>query len=404
MNNKGQLAQYGQQMLGVFGTPSLSLVEGKGCAVTDANGKTYLDLLAGIAVNSLGHSHPAWVKAVRQQAGQLAHISNFFTSPQQLALADALLTRLGTHDARIFFCNSGTEANEAAFKIARRHGNETGKKTILALEHAFHGRTAGALAMTHKPAYREPFEPLLSGIKHIPATPEALEEHLDDSVAALILEPIQGEAGVKPLPVGYLTKARALTRAHGALLLVDEVQTGMGRTGRWFESSRELTDDKLPDVITLAKGLGGGFPIGAVIMVGEYTSTLLQPGMHGTTYGGNPLATAAALATVETIDAENLMEHAAELGERVRARLDTLDCVASTRGQGLLIGIELAQGQTGQGQPLGPAVVNTAREQGFIINATGASTLRLAPPLIITEAELNTFIDTLPQLVADAHA
>lgn len=397
------IQNYKDELLGVFGDPSLALVEGQGSTVTDANGKKYLDLLAGIAVNSLGHSHPAWVKAVADQAATLAHVSNFFTTPQQLKLADFLLEKLGSEaPARVFFCNSGTEANEAAYKLARRHGNVTGKKKILALDHAFHGRTIGALSLTWKEAYRTPFVPLPEGIEHIPATIDALEEHLTEDVAALFIEPIQGEAGVLPLPEGYLTRARELTREKGALLVVDEVQTGMGRTGRWFESSRELTGENLPDAITLAKGLGGGFPIGGMVVVGDENIKLLEPGMHGTTLGGNPLACAVALATLETVEAEKLREHAVTVGETVRAELEKLDFVESTRGSGLLIGVVLKESRTDGGAPLAPAVVTAAREAGFIVNAPSANALRLAPPLVVTEEELSTFVQALPEIVAQA--
>lgn len=395
--------QYSRELLGVFGEPSLVLTEGKGCTVTDADGKTYLDLLAGIAVNSLGHAHPEWVAAVQEQAGKLAHISNFFTSEPQLQLAHKLAEFLGdTQQVQSFFCNSGTGANEAAYKLARRYGNTHGKSTILALDHGFHGRSIGALSLTWKEQYRHPFEPMPTGVKHIPATVAALEEHLSDDVAAVIVEPIQGEAGVVPLPEGYLSTARELTRAHGALLIVDEVQTGMGRTGRWFECTRELSGDRLPDVITLAKGLGGGFPIGAMLVIGEQNQKILEPGMHGTTFGGNPLAAAAALATLTVIERQNLREHAQQAGQKVRQQLAQLPEVATTRGAGLLIAIELKQDTTEAGEPLAPACVNAAREAGFIINATGPNTLRLAPPLIITNQELAAFATKLSSIVKTA--
>lgn len=402
MKQQDYLADYKNDMLGVFGDPSLVLVEGRGSRVWDADGKAYLDLLGGIAVNSLGHAHPAWVQAVGEQAARLAHVSNFFTTPQQVGLAQKLLGLLGSKDGRVFFCNSGTEANEAAYKLARRYGNERGKPTILALEQGFHGRTIGALSLTHKPAYREPFEPLPAGVKHIPATVEALEEHMGADVAAIIVEPIQGEAGVLPLPQGYLTRARELTREHGALLMVDEVQTGMGRTGRWYEHTRELTGDQAPDVITLAKGLGGGFPVGAMVVTGQDAIATLQAGMHGTTFGGNPLATAVALATLTTIESEGLLGRAEEIGASLRAELAGLPGVAGTRGAGLLVGIVLDTETTDAGDPLAPAVVAVAREAGFIINAPDACTLRLAPALTITAAELAEFTEALPRLIAIA--
>ncbi|WP_421083407.1 acetylornithine transaminase [Rothia nasimurium] len=402
MTQESFLTDYRNDLLGVFGDPSLVLVEGAGSRVTDADGKVYLDLLGGIAVNALGHAHPAWVKAVAEQAATLAHVSNFFTTPQQVGLAQRLLRYLGAEDGKVFFCNSGTEANEAAYKLARRHGNTRGKGTVLALDHGFHGRTLGALSLTWKPAYREPFEPLPTGIKHIPATLDALEEHLTDDVAALIIEPIQGEAGVLPLPDGYLTRARELTRAHGALLIIDEVQTGMGRTGRWFEHSRELTGENLPDAITLAKGLGGGFPIGAMIVVGAENASTLEAGMHGTTFGGNPLATAAANATLNVIETEGLLAAATERGATFRRAIEEVAGVAETRGAGLLIGIVLESDTTDAGAPLAPAFVTAARSSGFIVNAPDARTVRIAPALTITDAELAEFTAAFPQILAEA--
>lgn len=402
MSQQNYLETYSTDLLGVFGDPSLVLVRGEGSRVWDADGKPYLDLLGGIAVNALGHAHPAWVKAVGEQAATLAHVSNFFTTPQQVALAHKLRGLLGAEDARVFFCNSGTEANEAAYKLARRHGNLHGKETIMALEQGFHGRTIGALSLTHKPAYRQPFEPLPTGIQHIPATLEALEEHFTDDVAALIVEPVQGEAGVLPLPEGYLGRARELTRQHNALLIVDEVQTGMGRTGRWFEHSRELGAAELPDAITLAKGLGGGFPVGAMMVVGAKNGATLQAGMHGTTFGGNPLATAAALATLETIEAEGLLEHADNMGSYLRQQLGQLTGIQTTRGAGLLIGIVLEDAKTDAGAPLAPAFVVAAREAGFIVNAPNENTVRLAPALTLSHEEADEFIAAFPHILAQA--
>lgn len=397
------LTDYSENLLPVFGDPSLVLVQGRGSRVTDADGKTYLDLLAGIAVNSLGHAHPAWVKAVADQAATLAHVSNFFTTVPQVDLAAQLIRLQGaTGPSRVFFSNSGTEANEAAYKLARRHGNLHEKSTILALEHGFHGRSLGALALTHKPAYKQPFEPMPAGVRHIPATLQALEENMDEDVAAIIVEPIQGEAGVVPLPDGYLSAARHLTRDVGALLIVDEVQTGIGRTGAWFAHTREIQGQDAPDVVTLAKGLGCGFPVGATMVNGQENIGLLEAGMHGTTFGGNPLAASAALATLTTIEADNLLDRAAVLGEKLRTALEGLECVRETRGAGLLIGVVLHAAQTNRGAPLAPAVVTAARDAGFIINGPDAQTLRLAPALTIGEEELETFVTALPEIVAAA--
>ena len=294
--NAGWLARYTDAVMNTFGTPGRVLVRGRGAHVWDADGQEYIDLLAGIAVNCLGHAHPAIIRAVTEQLSELGHVSNFFTTPAQVGLAEELVRltfpNRPAHDSRVFLANSGTEANEAAFKIARRHGGSR-RPRVLALQDAFHGRTMGALALTHKAAYREPFEPLPGGVEFIPAGDiEALRTALGPDVAALVVEPIQGEAGVRELPAGYLEAARELTEAAGALLIIDEVQTGMGRTGAWM-AHHLLAPGVVPDVVTLAKGLGGGIPIGAVVATGQ-AAALLEPGQHGTTFGGNPVARAAA--------------------------------------------------------------------------------------------------------------
>ena len=391
--------RYAASLMNTFGPPRLTLVRGEGAHVWDADGREYVDLLGGIAVNALGHGHPALVGAVTDQLQTLGHISNFFTSPAQVELAEKLVAVLDAGPAKVFLTNSGTEANEAAFKLTRR----TGRTHVVAAEGGFHGRTMGALALTSKEAYRTPFEPLPAGVRHIPATPEALEEHLDGTVAALVVEPVQGEAGVHALPEGFLRRARQLTREHGALLVVDEVQTGMGRTGRWFASAAELTGDDLPDAITLAKGLGGGFPVGAMLTVGAEVSGLLTAGQHGTTFGGNPPATAAGLATIAVIEEEGLLQHASALGAVLAEGLRGTAGVGEVRQHGLLIGADLAVPE-GAGAPFGPAVVDAARAAGFIVNATGPATLRLAPPLILTEEQARRFVGALPQILASATA
>ncbi len=300
-----------------FGPPQRVLVRGEGAYVWDADGKRYLDLLAGIAVNALGHAHPTLTAAISAQLGTLGHVSNFFGTPTQIALAERLLGLCRAPEgSRVFFTNSGTEANEAVVKMARR----TGRPRILALEGAFHGRTMGALALTAKAAYREPFEPLPGGVEFLPfGDVDALEAALADDVAALVVEPIQGEAGVRPLPPGYLARARELTAAHGTLLVLDEVQTGMGRTGAWLAHHHpHIGGGITPDVVTLAKGLGGGFPVGAVVAYGERAATLLGRGQHGTTFGGNPVAAAAALATIGVIERDGLLAHVSAIGRRLR--------------------------------------------------------------------------------------
>ncbi|WP_152351957.1 acetylornithine transaminase [Brachybacterium subflavum] len=390
--------RYARSMLGVFGAPQRVLMRGEGALVWDAQGREYLDLLGGIAVNALGHAHPSLVAAMTKQVESLAHVSNFFATPTQIELAETLLRIAGAPEGSgVFFTNSGTESNEAAFKLARR----TERPRILALENAFHGRTMGALALTHKEAYRAPFEPLPGGVEFVPPNDtDALARALaPGDVGALFLEPIQGEAGVVPLDAEYLRAARELTAQHGTLLILDEVQTGIARTGHWF--AHQGVDGVVPDVMTLAKGLGGGFPIGAVIAYGPRARALLQPGQHGTTFGGNPLGAAVALSVLGTIAEDDLLGNARRTGrhlaDRIRELAATDPRVLGIRGEGLLRGIALAD-------PLAPQVVAAALEAGFIINAANPCTLRLAPPLIITSDQLDAFVDALPGLLDAASA
>ena len=390
--------RYGRAVMNTFGAPQRVLVRGRGARVWDADGAQYTDLLAGIAVNCLGHAHPAVVEAVTAQLSTLGHVSNFFTTPAQITLAEELIGLVfpgaAPADSRVFLANSGTEANEGAFKIARRHGGAQ-RPRVLALTDAFHGRTMGSLALTHKAAYREPFEPLPGGVEFVPAGDgAALAAAMGPDVAALIVEPIQGEAGVRELPPGYLEAARELTGRAGALLIIDEVQTGMGRTGAWM-AHHLLAPSVTPDVVTLAKGLGGGVPIGAVVATGP-AAGLLGPGQHGTTFGGNPVACAAALAVIATIRDEGLLERAGALGERWSAELAAVPGVTGVRGRGLLRGVGLADA-------VGPAadVAAELMERGFIVNAPRPDTLRLAPPLILSDADADRFTAVLRRVLAD---
>lgn len=372
---------YAHRIMNTFGVPKVELVRGEGCAVFDSDGKRYLDFLAGIAVNALGHNHPAIVGALTSQAN-LLHVSNFFASEPQLALAERLLRITGAGDqGRVFFANSGTEAVEAAIKLARR----TGRPRILSLQDSFHGRSLGALSITGKAALREPFEPLLPNVEHIDSTIEALAAAIGPDVAALVVEPIKGEAGVRELPAGYLEAARDLTAEHGVLLIVDEIQTGAGRTGSWFAFQ---DSGIVPDAITLAKGMGGGVPIGALVTFGA-ASELLQPGQHGTTFGGNPLVCAVSNAVLAQIEADDLVANAAQRGAELRSALARVDSplINDLRGRGLLIGIGLAE-------PVAARVVALALEHGLIVNAPNDSTIRLAPPLIIGDDEIAEFIET----------
>lgn len=369
-----------------YGTPPLALVRGSGAVVVDADGREYLDLLGGIAVNSLGHAHPAVVEAVTRQLSTLGHVSNLYVSEPAVQLAEELLAHLG-HPGRVLFTNSGAEANEAAFKITRR----TGRPTIIAAENGFHGRTMGALALTGQPGKRAPFEPMPAGVEFVPfGDVAALAAAVDADTAAVFLEPVQGEGGVVVPPAGYLAAARKITTRHGALLVLDEVQTGVGRTGTFFAHT---ADGITPDVVTLAKGLGGGLPIGACIGLGA-AGDLLEPGQHGTTFGGNPVCCAAALAVLHTLATEDLLPHVAALGKELSTGIEELahPLVDHVRGAGLLLGVVLTA-------PVGPAVVAAARDAGFLINATSPGVLRLAPPLVLTSEQAQRFVHGLPAIL-----
>jgi len=381
--------RYGDVHMNTFGTPRTTLVRGEGCYVWDADGNRYLDLLAGIAVNALGHAHPDVVQAVTSQLSELGHVSNFFTTPAQVRLCERLLELLGT-DGRVFLTSSGTEANEAAFKLARR----TGRTRMVAATGGFHGRTMGSLALTSKAAYREPFEPLPGEVVFVEyGDADALRAAVDDRTAAVVLEPVQGEAGAVVPPPGYLSAARAITARHGALLWFDEVQSGVGRTGRWFAHQAE---DVVPDVVTLAKGLGGGIPVGATIAVGD-AGGLFGPGNHGTTFGGNPVSAAAALATLRAIERDGLLSNAAEVGERLMRGTRELGhaAVSDVHGAGLLIGVDLDDGSGSPARQL----MQAAQAAGFIVNDCTPTRVRLAPPLVLTSDQADTWLAALPRLL-----
>jgi acetylornithine/N-succinyldiaminopimelate aminotransferase len=381
--------RFGGAMMGAYGKPLALLVRGEGCYVWDENGKRYLDFLAGIAVNALGHAHPALVDAVSKQVATLAHVSNYYATPPQLELAERLLRLTGAGEAgRVFFGNSGTEAIEAGVKLARLNRGGGQRQRILSLQNSFHGRTMGALSLTGKAALREPFEPLLPGIEHIDSSIEALEAAMDDTVAALFVEPIKGEAGVLDLPEGYLQRARELTSTHGALLILDEIQTGVGRTGTWFAFQQHGI---VPDALALAKGIAGGVPIGALVTFGS-ASELFTPGQHGSTFGGNPLATAAGNAVLGEIERAGLIENAVVRGAQLRQMITNLNSplITEVRGQGLLIGLGLAS-------PVAHPIVDAALERGLIVNAPNDSSIRIAPPLIIGDGELAEFHELFVQ-------
>lgn len=361
-----------------YGTPTIELVQGKGAKVTDSKGNVYLDFLAGIATNVLGHAHPAVVKAVSKQIATLGHVSNFYAHPNVIALSSKLISMTGDKNARVYFCNSGAEANEASLKLSRK----TGRTRIVATKEAFHGRTMGALSLTGQPSKRDPFKPLIKGITHVPyGDMGAMLRKVNRKTAMVIVEPIMGEAGVIVPPHGYLQALRELCDETGALLVFDCVQTGMGRTGDWF--GYEYSKIK-PDVITLAKGLGGGLPLGAMIALGN-SAELFQPGDHGSTFGGNPVTTAAALAVIETIEKENLLERVSAIGVDLMAELALIDGVKSVRGAGLLIGIEFTQ-------PIAKKVTAACQKAGVLVNGNSESVIRIAPPLIVTDKEIASFI------------
>lgn len=378
--------RYANALMNTFGKPKLVLSHGEGAHVWDVDGKRYLDLLGGIAVNALGHAHPALVDAVTTQLRTLGHVSNFFATEPQVRLAEKLLSFFDV-DGLVFFANSGTEANETAFKLTRL----TGRTHVVAAEGSFHGRTMGALALTAKAAYREPFEPLPGHVTFVPyGDNQALAAAITDQTAAVILEPVQGEAGVLIPPADYLVKAREITTDNGALLWIDEVQSGMGRTGAWLEHAGSV----VPDIVTLAKGLAGGIPIGACIALGE-CGRLLQPGDHGNTFGGNPVATAAALAVIETIEKEDLLENVRFVGAQLCEGLQD-ERVTEIRGRGLLIGLDLSE-------PVAALVSAAALDLGFILNDCAPNRIRLAPPLVLTEEQAASFTDAWPGILTSAY-
>ncbi len=374
--------RWSQSMMNNYGTPSLGLVSGSGAVVVGEDGRQYVDLLGGIAVNALGHAHPAVVAAVSQQVATLGHVSNLYIAEPPLALAELLLALAG-RPGKVIFSNSGAEANEAAFKLSRL----TGRTHVVATEGAFHGRTMGALALTGQPGKREPFRPLPGEVTHVPyGDAEALRAAVTTGTAMLILEPIQGEMGVVVPPPGYLAAAREICAATGALLVLDEVQTGIGRTGHWFHHQSEGVE---PDVITLAKGLGGGLPLGACVAFGR-AGDLFGPGSHGTTFGGNPVSCAAGLAVIRTIAGEGLLDHVKRVGELIRRGVEGLHspAIAGVRGAGLLLGIQLTS-------PTSAALAQSLQDAGFLVNPIQPDVLRLAPPLILTAGQAEAFVAAL---------
>jgi acetylornithine/N-succinyldiaminopimelate aminotransferase len=387
MTNKTMINRWSNSVQNNYGSPSIALVKGKGLVVTDADGKQYLDFLGGIATNILGHAHPAIVKAVSKQVSILSHVSNFYVHPNAVELAEKLVSMTGDKSAKVFFCQSGAEANEAALKLSRR----TGKVRVVAAQGAFHGRTMGALSLTGQPSKREPFLPLVKGVKHVPyGDIEAMRKAVTKKTAMVIIEPIMGEAGVIVPPADYLQELRALCDAKGALLVIDAVQTGMGRTGDWFGYEYSGIT---PDVITLAKGLGGGLPLGAMIALGK-AADLFQPGDHGSTFGGNPVTTAAGLAVLKFIESQKLLKKVEKQGAYLIQELALIPGVSQVRGAGLLLGIELENLKSSD-------VASALQKSGVLVNAANPTTIRLAPALIVTDVQIKKFISIFKKVMSD---
>jgi acetylornithine aminotransferase len=387
MTNKKYLTRWDSSLQNNYGKPAITLVKGKGIVVTDADGKSYLDFLGGIATSILGHAHPAIVKAVTKQVSTLSHVSNFYAHPNAIALAEKLTKMTGDKNAKVFFCQSGAEANEAALKLSRR----TGKVRIVAAQGAFHGRTMGALSLTGQPSKREPFLPLIKGVKHVPyGDIDAMRKAVSKKTAMVIIEPIMGEAGVIVPPSDYLQELRLLCDKNGSLLVIDAVQTGMGRTGDWF--GYEYSGIK-PDVITLAKGLGGGLPLGAMVALGK-AANLFQPGDHGSTFGGNPVTTAAGLAAIEFIESKKILGKVEKQGAHLIQELALIPGVKEVRGAGLLLGIELESLKASD-------VSDAMRNAGVLVNAANATTIRIAPSLIVSDAQITKFISIFRKVITD---
>jgi acetylornithine aminotransferase len=387
MTNKKYVNRWKRSSQNNYGQPTIALVKGKGLLVTDADGKIYMDFLGGIATNILGHAHPAIVKAVTKQVSLLSHVSNFYAHPNAIELAEKLTALTGDKSAKVFFCQSGAEANEAALKLSRR----TGKMRVVAAQGAFHGRTMGALSLTGQPSKREPFLPLIKGVKHVPfGDIDAMRKAVNKKTAMVIIEPIMGEAGVIVPPADYLQELRKLCDQNGTLLVIDAVQTGMGRTGDWFGYEYSGIT---PDVITVAKGLGGGLPLGAMIALGK-AAELFQPGDHGSTFGGNPVTTAAGLAAIEFIESKDILSKVEKQGAHLIQELALIPGVKEVRGAGLLLGIELEALKASE-------VSDAMLAAGVLVNAANATTIRIAPALIVSDAQINKFISIFRKVLAD---
>ena len=385
MKNKLFAKRWIKSVQNNYGVPEITLIKGKGLVVQDVEGKIYLDFLGGIATNILGHAHPSIVGAVSKQLRTLNHVSNLYSHPNAVLLAEKLVSLTKAKNAKVFFCQSGAEANEAAIKLSRK----SGRSHIVAAQGSFHGRTMGALSLTGQPSKREPFLPLLKNVKHVPfGDIDAMRRSISKKTAMVIIEPIMGEAGVIVPPTDYLQGLRELCDKYGALLVIDAVQTGMGRTGDWFGYEYSGIT---PDVITLAKGLGGGLPLGAMIAIGD-SADLFKPGEHGSTFGGNPITTAAALAVIKTIEKQNILKQVRKKGQTLIQELALIPGVSQVRGAGLLIGIELEITNAIE-------VARKLANAGVLVNAANSSTIRIAPALIVSDAQIKKFIDTFREVL-----
>jgi acetylornithine aminotransferase len=389
VRNQQYLKRWTKSMQNNYGTPAITLVKGKGLVVKDIEGNTYLDFLGGIATNILGHAHPNVVNAVSKQVKTLGHVSNFYSHPNAVLLAEKLATFTGTKGAKVFFCQSGAEANEAAIKLSRK----TGRSQMIATQGSFHGRTMGALSLTGQPSKREPFLPLLKNVKHVPyGDVDAMRRSISKKTAMVIVEPIMGEAGVIVPPDDYLQQLRQLCDKTGALLVIDAVQTGMGRTGDWFGYEYSGIT---PDVITVAKGLGGGLPLGAMIALGR-AADLFEPGEHGSTFGGNPITTSAALAVIETIESKKILKKVQRQGRSLIQELALIPGVLQVRGAGLLIGIELVSVNSQE-------ITQKLLARGVLVNAANATTIRIAPALIVSDAQIKKFVSIFREVLTDVN-
>jgi acetylornithine aminotransferase len=385
MKNKLFAKRWIKSVQNNYGVPEITLIKGKGLVVQDVEGKIYLDFLGGIATNILGHAHPSIVGAVSKQVRTLNHVSNFYSHPNAVLLAEKLVSLTKAKNAKVFFCQSGAEANEAAIKLSRK----SGRSHIVAAQGSFHGRTMGALSLTGQPSKREPFLPLLKNVKHVPfGDIDAMRRSISKKTAMVIIEPIMGEAGVIVPPTDYLQGLRQLCDKYGALLVIDAVQTGMGRTGDWFGYEYSGIT---PDVITLAKGLGGGLPLGAMIAIGD-SADLFKPGEHGSTFGGNPITTAAALAVIKTIERQNILKKVRKQGQTLIQELALIPGVSQVRGAGLLIGIELERTNASE-------IARKLANAGVLVNAATTSTIRIAPALIVSDSQIKKFINTFREVL-----